>query len=271
MKYIKTILALTLLLCVLSGCAGTAGKKSIPVISTYPHLEKLVADEYTYDKIDTLEDGDDPYRRLSCVVSVFYDQLVVTDKLYYDNAISGVEHILHAGNYWGDETGVFRQDENGDNEIVTMEEFIAFIPSYSEEHLIAVTAGAYEGNLHFLDAEPTETDHPTLAFDGIPEAVSYHFTDKFSSPPDHFYIATDISLVRVDVGHYLESSGCDSGVVKTESFAVPIYWEYIDVNSMCELDGVLYMGSQMGVVAYDIEDDVYTYYPVDYETAIGEK
>ena len=53
-----------------------------------------MADEYTYDKIDTLEDGDDPYRRLSCVVSVFYDQLVVTDKLYYDNAISGVAYDI---------------------------------------------------------------------------------------------------------------------------------------------------------------------------------
>ena len=41
--------------------------------------------------------------------------------------------------------------------------------------------------------------------------------------------------------HHYDDTG--NGVVKTESFAVPIYWEYIDVNSMCELDGVLYMGS----------------------------
>lgn len=270
MKYLKTILVLTLLLSILTACGKTDDANRIPVTSTYPALESLAAGEYPYDEVDLLQDPDDPYRYCLCVVSEFRGNLVITDKVHYDHAVSGVSHVIRAGDYWGDETGVFHQDANGDNEVVTTEALVGFIPSYGEESLVAITGGVNGGTLHLLESAAFEESHPAVSFEGMPAAYSYTYTDKNYEPPQCFYIATDASLVRIDLGEYLTHAEPDISTVQIQSFAVPDYWEYLTVNSMCELDGILYMGTQRGVLAFDTVYYHYTYYPVDYETAVGE-
>ncbi|MBQ8497432.1 MAG: hypothetical protein IJ489_08280 [Clostridia bacterium] len=259
MKYIKILFALTLLLGILTSCGKTINQNGISVTSTYPYLDRLTAGEYQYDEIDLLEDAQYPYIHCNCVVSEFYDQLVVTDKLYYDNKILDVSHVICTGNYWGDETGVFRQDENGDNEVLSTESLVGLIPYYNS--FLAITGGINGGTLHCF----SDNKHDTVSFDGMPEAYSYTYTNQKGDPPQIFYIATETALVCVDM---TKDTKADIHAFQIQSFPVPDYWQYLDVNSMCELGDILYMGTQKGVLAFDTIHYDYTYYPVDYETVI---
>lgn len=269
-KFLKTVSVWALLLAVLTSCGKNTGAKTLPVLSTYPHLDALEAGEYTYDKTHLLEDGDYPYRFYDCVVSVAFDQLVVTHKLDYHNAVYGTSRVMRAGDYWGDDTGIFRQDANGDNMVVSTETLVGFLHFYTEDQLVAISGGVNGGTLHLIDHNEAEK-HEKRSFEGTPMAFSYTYTDKNYDPPKYFYIATDRALLYVDMEAFLNAKMPSLASVKITALAVPSYWEYLNVNSMCELNGVLYMGSQMGVLAYDLEKGVYTYYPVEYETVIDGK
>ena len=111
MKYLKKVIAVFLLLTALTSCGSKKTEYDIRVISTYPYLEGL--SEGTYSSRS--ENPNDPYKDCLCVVSEFYGNLLITDKISYENSISGVSRKISFGNYWGDETGLFYQDENGDN------------------------------------------------------------------------------------------------------------------------------------------------------------
>ena len=242
----------------LTACGKTENQNTISVTSTYPYLDRLEAGEYQYNEIDLLQDAQYPYIDCRCIVSEFYDQLVITDKLYYDNPILDVSHVICMGNYWGDETGLFQQDTNGDNEVLSTESLIGLIPYYKQ--VLAITGGINGGTLHFF----SENSHAMLSFEGMPEAFSYTYTDDNYELPKYFYIATETALVRIDMN--------DLKAVQAKNFAVPDYWQYLDVNSMCQLGNTLYMGTQKGVIAFDTIHYNYTYYPVDYATVIhGEK
>lgn len=262
MKIFRTVLILTLLLTILTACGKTENKNAISVTSTYPYLDRLEAGEYQYDEIDLLEDAQYPYIRCSCVVSEFYDQLVVTDKLYYDNKILDVSHVIRSGDYWGDETGVFHQDMSGDNEVLSTESLVGLILYYNR--VLAITGGINGGTIHCF----SDHQHDTISFEGMPEAHSFTYTNQKGDPPQIFYIATETALVRVDM---TKDTKADIHAFQIQSFPVPDYWQYLNVNSMCQIDDMLYMGTQKGILAFDTVHYDYTYYPVDYEMVIHGK
>ena len=88
MKYLKKIVAVFLLLIFLPSCGGKKEKYDINVLSTYPYLKGL--SEGTYSSRP--KNPDDPYRDCLCVVSEFYGNLLITDKISYENFVSGVSY-----------------------------------------------------------------------------------------------------------------------------------------------------------------------------------
>lgn len=271
MKMIKSILTLFLLLSMLTACGKEdpiqTTEKTAFFTSVYPYLDELQAREFSPDDQDLWQDPDYPYNDCRCVVSEFYGKLLITDGKHYENDILGITHTMHFGDYWGNETGVFHQDENGDNEVATTEALICLIPTPARTEVIALTGGINEGSLRFLKAE-FEKQHTSIRFDGMPMAASYSYTNENEMPPSEFYIATDRSVIRVLLGDYLFSATPNLFMIRMETLDVPDYWEHLEVNSMCQIGGTLYMGTQMGILAYDIAADTYTYYPVDYKKAI---
>ena len=141
MKYLKKIVAVLLLSVLLTSCADKKTEYDIRVISTYPYLEGVSEGSYSAPPNDS-------YGNCRCVVSEFYGQLLITDKISYENSISGVSYKINFGNYWGDETGLFRQDENGDNEVITTESLVGIIPCANGEDFLAITGGINGGRLH---------------------------------------------------------------------------------------------------------------------------
>ena len=71
-----------------------------------------------------------------------------------------------------------------------------------------------------------------------------------------YFVATTESLFRIT----------QDGIV-TE-LRPPVEWERLQVNSMVELDHVLYAGTSNGVVAYSIQENEFRWFPVDYEEVL---
>ena len=268
MKIIKTAIASVMLLAMLTACGKEPKNDTVPVTSVYPNLTALEAGEFPYDDIDLWQDPDYPYADCRCIVSELRGKLVITDKLDYHNAVYGISRVARAGDHWGDDTGIFHQDANGDNEVVTTESLVGFIHCYTENRLLAITGGINGGTLHLIDKNEPEK-HETLSFTGIPMAFSYAYTDKNYDPPKHFYIAADTALLHIDMENFLTSATPSLSDIKITPLSVPDYWGHLDINSMCEIDGILYMGTQMGVLAFDTVYYDCTYYPVDYETVFS--
>ncbi|MBQ3490274.1 MAG: hypothetical protein IJA86_06770 [Clostridia bacterium] len=259
MKYFKSFTVCFLILLLFTSCGNKKTDYDICVISTYPHLEGLSEGSYS-------SDPNSPYKDCRCVVSEFYGNLLITDKISYGNAISGVTDKKSFGNYWGDETGFFHQDEDGNNEIITTESFIGMIPCVQGDALIAVTGGIYGGNLHLIVCEQNPEDHRTVSLVGMPKAFSYTDAVPMGTDSRYFYIATETALLRVDASEYL--NGNMSAEIHVQKYDVPKYWKQLEINSMCQIGDMLYMGTQTGVLSFHEELKRYTYYPVDYETAI---
>lgn len=261
MKYLKKIIAVVLLLTALTSCGSKKTEYDIRVISTYPYLEGL--SEGTYSSRS--ENPNDPYKDCLCVVSEFYGNLLITDKISYENSISGVSRKISFGNYWGDETGLFYQDENGDNKVITTESFIGLIPRADGEAFLAITGGIYGGRLHLIVCGEDAENHETVVFSGMPIAFSY--TDSAENASKYFYIATENSLLRVDASDYL--SGDTNAKISVKEYKVPQYWDALEINSMCQIGKLLYIGTQNGMLSFHTELERYAYYPINYETAIN--
>lgn len=266
MKYFRSLVSVFLLLLVCASCGTQKAEYDIRVISTYPYLEGLSEGSFSHEAAARLQDPDYPYKDCRCVVSAFYGKLLITDKLSYENPISGVSKKKSFGNYWGDETGFFHQNENGDNEVITTESFIGVIPSVQGKALIAVTGGIYSGNLHLIICDQDAEEHRTVALSGMPQAFSYTDEKQGETDSGYFYIATESALLRVDASDYL--NGNFNAEIEVKNYDVPQYWKELEINSMCLIGDMLYMGTQTGMLSYHVELKRYTYYPVDYETAI---
>lgn len=258
MKYFKKIVAVLLLSVLLTSCADKTKEYDIRVISTYPYLEGLSEGSYSAPPNDS-------YGNFRCVVSEFYGNLLITDKISYENSISGVSYKISFGDYWGDETGLFRQDENGDNEVITTESLIGIIPCANEEAFLAITGGVNGGRLHLIVCDEDADDHATVNLRGMPQSFSY--TDMEETEFGCFYIATETSLLRVNASAYL--NGDMNAKITVKEYRVPQYWGELEINSMCLIGDMLYMGTQRGLLSFHTELERYTYYPVDYETAIN--
>lgn len=259
MKCLKKIVAVLLLCVLLTSCSGKEEEYDIRVISTYPYLEGLSEGTYSTPS----DDPNDPYQSCLCVVSEFYGNLLITDKISYGNSVSGVSYKTSFHDYWGDETGLFRQDENGDNEVITTESLIGIIPCANGEDFLAITGGIYGGRLHLIVGGESADDHEIISLSGMPQAFSY--TEETET--EYFYIATEKYLLRVDASAYL--NGDTNAKIKVKEYNVPRYWANLEINSMCLIGDMLYMGTQRGMLSFYAELERYTYYPVDYETAIN--
>ena len=99
----------------------------------------------------------------------------------------------------------------------------------------------------------------------MPQAFSY--TDVKETEFGCFYIATETSLFRVNASAYL--NGDTSAEITMREYRVPQYWESLEINSMCLIGDMLYMGTQRGLLSFHTDLERYTYYPVNYETAIN--
>lgn len=262
MKYLKKIVSVFLLLIFLSSCGGKQEKYDINVLSTYPYLKGL--SEGTYSS--RLTDPDDPYQDCLCVVSEFYGNLLITDKISYENSISGIEHKISFAHYWGDETGLFYPNENGENQIITTESVLGLIPCQNGEAFLALTGGIYGGRLYRIVCGEEEQEHDPVAFSGIPQAFSYTDPEE-GNVSGYFYIATETALVRIDASAYL--NGDVNAQISVREYKVPQYWESLEINSMCLIGNVLYMGTQDGMLSFHTELERYAYYPINYETAIN--
>ena len=262
MNYLKKIVAVFLLLIFLPSCGGKKEEYDINVISTYPYLKGLFEGTYS----SQTENPNDPYKDCLCVVSEFYGNLLITDKISYENSISGIEHKISFAHYWGDETGLFCLDENGENKIITTESVFGIIPCQNEEAFLALTGGLYGGRLYLIVFGEENKDHETIAFSGIPQAFSYS-DPKEGNAYGYFYIATDTALVRVDASAYL--NGDLNAKISVREYKVPQYWESLEINSMCMIGNLIYMGTQNGMLSFHAELERYAYYPVDYATAIN--
>jgi hypothetical protein len=261
MNYLKKIVAVLLLCILFTSCSGKQGEYDIRVISTYPYLEGLSEGTYSTPS----DDPNDPYKNCLCVVSEFYGNLLITDKISYENFVSGVSYKKSFLDYWGDETGLFHQDENGDNEVITTESLIAIIPCANGEDFLAVTGGIYGGRLHLIVGGESADDHEIISLSGMPQAFSY--TDINENEAGCFFIATEKALLRVDASAYL--NGDPNGKIAVKEYRVPKYWGHLEINSMCLIGDMLYMGTQKGMLSFYVELERYAYYPVDYETAIN--
>lgn len=73
---------------------------------------------------------------------------------------------------------------------------------------------------------------------------------------DVFYIATASSMYKVN----------PEGEV-TE-IQVPAAWLRLRINSMVAIDDMIYIGSNYGVLQYSIQQDIFTWFPVEYEDVI---
>ena len=261
MKYLKKVVAILVLSVLLTSCANKKTEYDIRVISTYPYLEGLSEGSYS----QTQDDTNTLYENCRCVVSEFYGNLLITDKISYENSVSGVSYKISFGNYWGDETGFFRQDENGDNEVITTESLVGIIPCANGEAFLAITGGIYGGKLNLIVCGEDADNYETVSLRGMPQAFSY--ADGRETEFGCFYIATEKSLLRVNASAYL--NGDRNAEITVKEYRVPKYWENLEINSMCLIGDMLYMGTQRGILSFYTELERYAYYPVDYETAIN--
>lgn len=261
MKYLKKLIVIFLFCVLLTSCSGKQEKYDIRVISTYPYLDGLSEGAYS-TPLDTLNDS---YENCRCVVSAFQGKLLITDKISYGNSVSGVSYKISFRDYWGDETGLFRQDENGDNEVITTESLVGIIPCANGEDFLAITGGIYGGKLHLIVCGEDTDEYENVALRGMPLAFSY--SDAENTESGCFYIATEKHLLRVDASAYL--NGDPNAKITVKEYKVPNYWTNLEINSMCLIGNMLYMGTQKGVLSFYADMERYTYYPVDYETAIN--
>ena len=102
---------------------------------------------------------------------------------------------------------------------------------------------------------PTKTNDYLCSAELICEINEQHGVTAVPYMEDYF-VATTESLFRIT----------QDGIV-TE-LRPPVEWERLQVNSMVELDHVLYAGTSNGVVAYSIQENEFRWFPVDYEEVL---
>lgn len=248
----KRIFLLICLIFLLVSCGNGETGNQLAVRSTYPKLDVLTEGEFSFEN----------QTAPTYAVSSLEGTLLITDRKYYDqDELPGVIHTTRVGSYWGDETGLFHQDENGDNEIVTTEALVGWIPFLERDVLFVVTGGVNKGSLHLLH-ETYEKDHSRLVFEGMPMAISY------VSGTDYFYIATDKEFFKIDLSEFFKGSPHMLSL-KKENLTLPDDWAQLEIGSMCIIENTIYMGTQAGVLAYDTVTGEYTKYPIDFKQALG--
>lgn len=247
MKYLKKLFLLICVAAFLTSCGNQAAEEMLPVRSTYPNLNSLKAGEFSFE--NTAE--------TAYTLSVLDETLLITDRKYYDNALPGVIHTTRVGGYWGDETGLFYQDENGDNDILTTESLLSWIPFEGRDYLFAITGGVKNGSLHLLSTD-YEKDPPALVFEGMPMAAFY------AAEKHTIYIATDKEFFRIDLEDFFQREP-HLLFLKKEILSLFPSWEQLEIGSMCMIGNIIYMGTQSGVLSYDTVTGEYIAYPIDFE------
>lgn len=81
-----------------------------------------------------------------------------------------------------------------------------------------------------------------------------------------------ISAIRTENQSFLVASHTSLYLVTLEGnvtqIDVPDIWDDIHVNSMVEVNGLIYIGSKYGVLEYDVSQNSFAWFPVDYDMII---
>ena len=81
-----------------------------------------------------------------------------------------------------------------------------------------------------------------------------------------------ISAIRTKNQSFLVASHTSLYLVTLEGnvtqIDVPDIWDDINVNSMVEVNGLIYIGSKYGVLEYDMSQNSFAWFPVDYDMII---
>ena len=262
---IKKILSLTVLVIVLFGLVcnsvscSNKNRKTLSVRSaSYPSLTELTSGEPDTRKHIWWNVDSNPYMYNECYVSVENGGLIVSNYDPWSSASSQIAEVaggIFIGTRKNYDYGFCKHYSGLDTEgmLILDKACIGFIVK-TERHVYVITSEQTDG--------PRFSDIYELKWHGIDQwecEMALHLENYvrcyyYSEMDNVLYAVTSDSIFKITLDN---------------KEAVPLfqndYWKHIYHNSIVELNGRLYVGSNCGVHEYVLETGELTWFPMDYE------
>lgn len=289
MRLLKTTLFGMVLILLLSFCACNAQKDEIFIYSTdYPGAYKLTAGEFDLEeakKHPWSDSGD--YWLLHCSVSKCdnYDhsseRLIVGQYTQWkSHKVYGVSGFLFGEDNLEHMSGVFYCPDANDITLYDQEAVMLltdrcvglYHPNGSHGRIVyAVTAWNYWCDPDEHPEEPYFISLYKLEWQELDAELPYrvekvcdisHQQDAVASTiteDDIIYVLAGTSIFEVTLDGNVREIPC------------PKDFEYYGGDSIVEIDGQLFIGCYTGILRYDLDEQKFTWFPVDYESIVQRK
>ena len=262
------ILALTISLISCSVKANEIPSNALVVNCPLDEITYLLPGDYPAHKAEDAEALKWGYNVFVSKLNHSHDDILVLS----GNRNEGLERTsltysgtyFKSGEWFGCEEGVFLGSEK-----IIPEECIGMVASWGNGYAILIITNTEDNSFvysaRFVDEEWVLNKEDKIELGAQTKFIYYHwpvYPSMTHSPSETMYLITESELVTLAVGEYLDFAESFSTVTKV-AIKTPEYWQYLSPTSATNLNGKLYIGDMFGVVEYDKNTKVFTYYPID--------
>lgn len=284
MRLSKNVLFVLILILTLSFfCACSSQGDELVIYSTdYPGVHKLTAGEVDLEKIKKHPWSDSgEYWNMHCSVSKSYNYDQSSEMLIVSNyeewnthKVIGCEGLLFGEDYKEHSSGVFYCPKNDGNSssknvitLLTDRCVGLYLPDSSKgETVYAITAWNYweepyhdYTSLYKLVWQGADAEIPYLAEKICDISTNISAVASAITNDGKIYVLTQSSIFEVTLEGSVREISC------------PKEFQYYGGDSIVEIGGRLFIGCYTGILRYDINEQEFTWFPVDYARIVTSK
>lgn len=268
LKFIASICGILLVLSLLCSCNNNLVLNAFS--TDYQNIDQLKAEEFNIEDICVKKSSDYEYSGYDCYVSKTsvngFQKLIINNQQKSTISKISVKNGFVLGLNEGEfASGIMFYPATGVDEkpqVLLEDRCIALIKS-TNNTFFSVTSWNYYGE------ERAVSLYQISLFDSKNDSLKYTTEKICDISNDNAIAATMVNNEKIYVATnetlYIVKTNGDVSKIN-----VPNAWTSLIINSMVEINGIIYIGTHCGVLQYEPNPDEFTWFPVEYENVISD-